>query len=210
MPKSMFAKKIYAGLPFFIAIGSCFGGSQVFGKTCSFQIKEDTAKLTWTGYKFTEKKAVSGSFGKISWSQNKAASSLKGLMESISWEIDTSSVSSGDKARDFSLYTKFFELMKTGKKIAGNVKTFDPINKSAVASIEMNGVTHDVKFKVDSDKSSMTFSGQLKLSEQFQVVASVNSLAAACKELHTGKDGKAVTWDEVGLEVSASITETCI
>lgn len=204
-----FAGKIQSGLSLSLVLTCLFGAPQVLGKSCTYQVKEDTAKLTWKGYKFTEKKAVGGSFDKISWSQNKNATSLKGLIESISWEIDPVSVNSGDKTRDFNLTSKFFGMMKSAGKIGGNVKSFDLGKNTSVATISMNGVNSDVIFKVTTDKNSLMWSGQLKLSEQFQMVASVNSLAEACKVLHTGTDGKAVTWDEVGLEIVAHYEETC-
>lgn len=213
MLRQTFAKTIFSGLKLSLVLVGLIGAPQVFGKSCTYQIKEDAAKLIWKGYKFTEKKAVSGSFDKISWSQNKKATSLKSLIESISWEIDPASVNSGDKTRDFTLASKFFGIMISASKISGNVKSYDPKKDTSVAVISMNGVSTEVAFKVAADnnslKNSLIWSGQLKLSDQFQMVASVNSLAEACKVLHTGTDGKAVTWDEVGLEIVATYEEIC-
>lgn len=209
MTTRKYPKNFGFGIGMSVFVTCVIWAPQAFSKSCTYQIKEDTAKLTWTGYKFTEKKAVSGTFEKIVWNQNKKSTSLKGLIESISWEIDTASVASGDKARDFTLTSKFFGLMKSAPKIGGDVKSFNADKKSSVATISINDVNTDITFKVVTDKNNLKWNGTLKLSEQFQMVASINSLAEACKVLHTGTDGKAVTWDEVGLEVSATYLETC-
>ena len=63
--------KFTAGL-FFI-----FTGQISFAETCTYSIKEGSQKLVWTGFKYTNKTAVSGTFDKITFEQNKKAKSLR-------------------------------------------------------------------------------------------------------------------------------------
>src|SRR5690606_20567255 len=145
---------------------------------------------------------VPGTFDKITWTQNRKAASLKELIESIEFRVDVSSVNSKDKGRDATLSTKFFAMMKDKNVIKGEVKSFALDKKSSTAALTMNGVTKEVPFSVTAQDTTLTWTSNIDLTDQFQMAKAVASLAEACKALHIGKDGKSVTWDEVGLTVT--------
>ena len=178
-------------------------------RTCTYAIAEDSTKLEWKGYKFSEKTGVPGTFDRISWSQNKKSLTLKALVESISFVVDVQSINSSDKGRDQTLGTKFFSQMKNKGGIKGKIKAFDLEKGTTTATLAMNGVAKDVDFRFEAKDKLLVWTSSIHLTDHFQMAKSVAALAEACGPLHTGSDGKAVTWDEVGLKVVATYVETC-
>lgn len=172
---------------------------------CMYRYNEGTSKLTWTGYKTTEKKGVPGSFNEITVSSEQSEDPKK-VVESISFSIKTSSVETNDESRNQKIATLFFDVMNT-PFIEGKIMELKD-DGNAIFEITMNDITIDVegkyklegaKFKWDSDIDVSSWNGMM----------AVESLNEACKDLHTGEDGVSKTWSEVKLALDLELLSDC-
>ncbi len=192
---------------FFILLSSNFASA----KECKYSLNKTDIKMKWTGYKTTDKVAVSGTFKSIDWSY-KSSMTLSNLMKSIKFKIKTMSVNSGNSLRDKRVYKSFFKLMNKGEEISGYGISVDEKNKKAVIEIEMNGQRTPVIFSFEKNKKDLSFKLKSKIDilDHFKMTKSFKSIAELCKNLHTGKDGVSKTWSEVGLEITSKLIKTCI
>ena len=178
-----------------------------YAKQC-LSIDDSSPKLTWTGYKFTEKLGVNGTFDNIEFTQTEKSGSLKALLESIAFKIEVASLNTGVEYRDKKLVLFVFgHLVKPGE-ISGKVLSYDPGKSQAVAEIHMNGKSVKVPFKLVQEKSKLTLSSQIDMLS-FGMQKSFANIQQECKALHTGADGKSKSWSTVGLKVEASLKSSC-
>ena len=175
------------------------------GQKCRYELDEKSVKLEWTGYKFTSKSPVSGSFDEVS-SQAKSSDSVKGAFEAASFKINTASINSNNPVRDKKLALFIFGGLKNPGQISGEIISFN--NSKAKVVIEMNGRKQEVPFKVSESNGTYTFEGSIKMT-QFAMSESLARISEACRELHTGPDKKSKTWDDVGLKVSTTLKKSC-
>ena len=171
---------------------------------CTIDITD--TKLEWMGYKFSAKTGVKGSFDIINWQYNRASATLAGAINSIKFEIDTASISSGDNQRDKKLALYVFGPITNSGVISGETKSFT--KSKATASITMNGKTNVIPFVVKQTDKVVEFTGKIDILN-FGMKQSHEGISKACSLLHTGKDGKPKTWSEVGLKVTAGYTKKC-
>lgn len=194
---------------------------------CTYSV-EPGPKLTWTGYKFSKtstegKTPVPGSFTDIYFDQNRKAQSVEELITSIkSFKIDTATIDSGNLVRDkkLALYVFGSWAKPYVGQITGGVTKVDWKKKRAFADIQMNGATLNVPFDVSMKGDTVSFSGRVdmldfvKKGKQGQVVQvlkdSYDLIHKACEALHTGSDGKSVTWTDVALKIEAKVKKTCV
>lgn len=182
------------------------GSEQGEGKTsCMYRYNEGTSKLTWTGYKTTDKKGVPGSFNEITVSSEQNEDPKK-VIESISFSIKTSSVETNDESRNEKIATLFFDVMNT-PFIEGKIKELKD-DGTAVFEIMMNSITIDVEGKYSLDEAKFKWSSEIDVST-WNGMKAVESLNEACKELHKGDDGVSKTWSEVKLELDVELLSDC-
>src|SRR5690606_13346386 len=97
---------------------------------CKHSLDRAKTELSWTGYKTEKKLGVKGSFAGIHFVYNEKAESLKSLLESLHFTVDTTSLNSGDAGRDANLKNMIFNLSSALKgkdilkSISGKVKEF--------------------------------------------------------------------------------------
>lgn len=171
---------------------------------CTINITD--TKLEWTGYKFSEKTGVKGSFDIINWQYDKRAATIEDAFKSITFNVDTASISSGDITRDKKLALYIFGPIINPGTISGSTKSYG--KSGASASISMNGTTKDVSFTVKQTGKSVELTGKIDMLD-FGMKNSFEAIAKACSVLHTGKDGVSKTWSEVGLKVTANYNQKC-
>lgn len=184
-------------------------GSQA-SAVVSYRIPRDKAGLKWTGYKFTTKAPVHGSFDSIAFESKQIAKvdgplhlSVNKLFETVTFSIDTMSMNSGLDIRDRKLLVYIFGGIVDPGLITGKVASFNLENQKATARITMNGVTRTVPFKVSvANENYLTLEGTIDLVD-FKMAESVARIHQACEKLHTGPDNKSKTWSTVDLEVRA-------
>lgn len=191
-----------------VLAGGLFANADLAKGQCTYQLKEDSAKITWTGYKFTEKFGVAGTFESVDFSQNKSSKSPDDLFKSIQFTVETASMDSGMPIRDKKLVLFLFGGLVDSGKISGKVLNINLEQKTAVAEIKINGKTLKKEFKVQNSGDHYTFTSEIDLID-FGMSESVKKLANACKDLHTGGDGKPKTWSLVGLKVEATAVKSC-
>ena len=174
---------------------------------CTYKIDPATAKLTWTGYKFTEKTGVSGTFDNIDLQQSEAKTP-QAAFEAVKFRVDTASINSQNPERDKKLALYLFGALTDPGSIAGSVSRVDLKKGTASATLTLNGIKKSVDFSVSNDKMNYTFESKIDLGD-FKMSKSLEALHTVCEKLHIGKDGKSVTWPEVGIKIVAAVTETC-
>lgn len=175
--------------------------------TCIYAIDSGATTMTWTGYKFTQKTPVSGSFDNIDFNK-KSAESVEEALTSIDFSVDTASINSDNPIRDKKLALFVFGKLINPGRITGKVISYSEKEKKAVARLNMNDVTQEVPFQVSVEKNQYTFRGTIDLLD-FNMKGSLNAIHTACEALHTGEDGKSKTWSTVDLEVKTKLEEEC-
>ncbi len=179
--------------------------AESFSETCTYSIKEGSQKLLWTGFKYSSKTPVGGTFKKIHFKQNKEAASMAQLLESISFEIDTKSVDSGNPTRDFTLRKTIFSFLKTPETISGKVTSATQLDLSL--ELMINEKT-PLQMSLETKAGKLVATGTLNLREH-GLKNSYESLHLSCKKLHTGKDKVAKTWSTVDLRIEADYEVKC-
>jgi hypothetical protein len=189
----------------FLLIGfTAFTQIEANASSCTYSLVDGTEKVTWTGYKFTEKTGVSGTFDNVKVS-HKTANSLEDLLKSISFEIDTKSINSGNPARDMTLQKTVFAFLSVPETIKGEVKaaTDKSIDVKMTLNEQMNAA-----FDYTASEGVIKAEGDIDLTQN-GLLKSFKAVAEACKALHTGKDGVSKTWSDVNIQLQASFEEKC-
>jgi lysozyme family protein len=176
-----------------------------FAETCTYSILKDSVEFKWTGFKYTEKTAVSGTFDKIEFSQNSSSESIADLMKSLSFEVHTDSINSGNPARDATLQKTVFAFLKVPQKISGKVTS--ATTKEAVAQLMINEPTQ-VILSLDAKDGKLKAKGNLDLMKN-GLKKSYDAVHQACEGLHTGSDGVSKTWSTVEIEIKANYDSKC-
>ncbi len=171
---------------------------------CLYSLKETEVK--WTAFKFTDKAAVGGAFDSLTLVAPEQSIEPILTLKNASVVINTKSVNSNLPVRDERLARVFFGSLAEDGMIKAMVKSIESTGEGTLV-IVFNGIEKEIPFKAEygeglSLKSSIQFS-------DFNAQASADALNAECKDLHKGKDGKAVLWPEVNLEATFTLDEQC-
>jgi polyisoprenoid-binding protein YceI len=192
---------------FIVAAGLVFTGS-VWAeekKTCTYSFENPS--LVFTGYKFTEKAGVNGTFKKINARYPKSATSLTELLKGTQFEIDTTSLDTKNPARNMNIVTNFFKAMTGFTQISGRVVKAK--KDRATVQIETAGKKGKIRFKHSVSKAGdFVAKGSFDILK-FGLEPAFTSIKKACRDLHVGKDGKSKTWSTVDLVISAKVKTNC-
>lgn len=206
-------KKILFGL--FIAtsltITSCSGEKESEKpkdevKSCFYSYNSGTTVLEWTAFKFTEKAPVKGTFNTINITGIEGSDDAKKLIESLSFTIETSSVETQNPERNGKIAELFFGTIAT-PQITGKVKSLSDNGKSTL-EIKMNNVSQDVVGDYTLEDGNFSFNSTIDVMK-WKADKGIDMLNTACKELHTGADGKSKLWSEVDLSFSTELSSDC-
>lgn len=171
-----------------------------YAKDCLYSIKSEDIKLTWTAFKTPLKKGVPGTFKKYGIKKQYQGNGLKSLLESVSFDIDASSVDTNNPARDKKISKFFFGLMdKTN--ITGKFKSYQ--KKVLTVNLTMNGVNKDIPMQVITKENEIVATGFIDVLD-FSLAKSLAGINKACLELHEGK-----TWSDVELQLNAKFSKSC-
>ena len=182
--------------------------------SCTYELDTQSVKVTWTAFKTTAKVAVGGSFngteiaGKVK-KQKSLGNLLNGLHAAIALK-DAKSLSTGNPARDQTLFDHFFSKFKNA--------TLDGKFSNAKGSgtdgdlkldVKMNGKSVSVPLHYTWDATgNFEAKGGLDLLD-FGLQTPFDELHQNCEALHKGADGVSKTWSTVDLKLSAQITQKC-
>lgn len=161
-----------------------------------YQISAKGSEVRWTGYKFTEKKGVSGKFKTINVTKAPVGTTALEAFNGVEFSIPVSSVFSDNAIRDGKLKSLFFGFMDNTEFLTG---TFTTKGSDIVLNLKMNDQTKEIPLKYSIEDRHVKLEGTLNILD-FGALKAYNSIHKACEALHTGTDGISKTWEDVAIE----------
>lgn len=159
--------------------------------------------VKWTGFKTTEKLAVSGTFDAVQVTNTKEGNTVEQVLEGAKVRVAVSSINSGAEDRDGKLEMILFGSMSNTSDIYGVInfkggKTF--------ITFTLNNVSKQYEAASKFENNVFTINTTIDL-VNFDASGAVEALNTACGDLHKGADGVTKTWSEVEIEGSIEFTE---
>ncbi len=173
--------------------------------TKQFVVKPEATSVKWTAYKTTDKVGVNGEFTTVKF-DNKSGATPEEALNNLSFSIPVSSLFTNDatNTRDAKIKNSFFGSMIDTDLISGTLKYKD---SKYVASLTMNGVTHDLPLEVGiEDERRVTLKGTMDLNN-WNAIEALNALNKVCFDLHKGADGVSKTWEDVAIQIETYLRE---
>lgn len=170
-----------------------------------YTLNINTAKISWTAYKTTDKIAVKGEFTKIDISNNsKTSKTISEVINETEFSIPVSSVFSNNEVRDNKLKQFFFGVMDATELLTGKVNIDD--NENGTLTVTMNSITNTVPFTYTITDKEFSLVGIMNLND-WNGQQAVDSLNKACLNLHKAADSISKTWNEVKINASISFNK---
>jgi len=185
-----------------IALITITCGAYAKSQICSYEYVQEGSGVSWTAFKTPKKVGVGGKFTEFSITA-KSAKSVADMLNGATFEINSQSVDTGDKARDVKIMQFFFKKMLKGTKITG--KVLKSAEGKVDVEITMNGSTMVVPMVSSFDQTAkkVVLSGGIDVLK-FGMKSNLDSITKACFEKHEG-----VTWPDVNIELSANVKSDC-
>lgn len=173
--------------------------------TKQFVVKPEATSVKWTAYKTTDKVGVNGEFTTVKF-DNKSGATPEEALNNLSFSIPVSSLFTNDatNTRDAKIKNSFFGSMIDTDLISGTLNYKD---SKYIASLTMNGVTHDLPLEVGiEDERRVTLKGTMDLNN-WNAIEALNALNKVCFDLHKGADGVSKTWEDVAIQIETYLRE---
>lgn len=198
---------ILGGLVF--ALSSCGGGETLpEAKSCGYKYDNLKSKVTWSGFKTSEKVKVSGEFVNFTTSSDgKVFDTISDIIDGATFKIDVASSASGDEARDANLKDAFFSILASDLSIDGRFE--DVQDGKIVCYFNLADGEKKTVLNYTQEDSRIVLTGGFDLITDLQADSAYNSIHQKCESLHTGADGVSKTWSEVEVNVSIPFESTC-
>ena len=173
--------------------------SKLYAKCVMLENQAENIVLTWTAFKTPAKVGVNGSFDKINLKTPKKGSSVGDFVSKTTFEIDSKSVNTKNKARDMKIAKHFFSFANNSL-ITG--KFLSMKNKTLEMEITMNGQTKTVPmvYVANDEKNTFVARGHIDVFD-FLLNGQLSAINKACYALHKGK-----TWSDVALKLEAKLS----
>lgn len=174
---------------------------EVKKSTAAFVLADADHKIDWVAYKTTDKVAVKGKFKKVDITSGGEGNSVKEAINNAEFSIPVSSIFTSDSSRDFKIRKFFFGVMANTKLLSGKFM----LENDSIGSVNltMNGVSKDLPFSYNITGKQFTMTATMDVLN-WNAQSSIDSLNAACRDLHKGLDGVSKTWAEVALNISST------
>ena len=156
-------------------------------------VVEDSTKVSWTGFKTTDKVGVTGTFTKLKLENLQAGNTPEEILEGARAKMTTASLSSNNDVRDGKLKNIFFGAMRDTELID---VIFNFRTEKLFTTITMNGVTKEVEASYTVADNVLKLKTEITISD-FGAQAALDKIHEACYDLHKGADGVSKTWDTV-------------
>jgi len=169
---------------------------QAATKTETYQVTAQNSKVEWTGYKFTEKKGVSGVFKTINVLNAPKSETVIGAFNGVDFTIPASSIYSKNEIRDSKLKTLFFGMMENTELLSGSFVTE---GDQIFLNLKMNNSSQKILLKHTVVDRNVRLQGSLNILD-FGATKAFNAIHKACEVLHTGKDNISKTWEDVAID----------
>lgn len=175
-------------------------------KICYYEYNDATTDFSWTAYKTTAKAPVGGTFNEINITGLEKSDDAKTLIESLTFDMITSSVETKDETRNGKIAEFFFAENNTAN-ITGEVKSLSDDGKATI-TINMNAIDVDVVGDYTLVDGKFSFKSTIDVAS-WNALPGLELLNEKCKDLHTGEDGVSKTWQEVELNFSTTLKSDC-
>jgi hypothetical protein len=169
-----------------------------FASNCEYSI--GTTKIMWTAFKTPKKVGVKGEFNRHSLNTNKSTSSL-GLIKGARFNIDTTSVDTGNPGRDKTIAEYFFQSKSKPLQISGSV--IETNLKTTRVLFDINGKKKEILLKNKIEESKIILNGSIDVIE-LGLNENLSAIHKACEKLHEGK-----TWSDVNIAIEAVVEKKC-
>ena len=173
----------------------------------TYNVVNDSTKVSFTAYKTTDKVAVGGSFKEITLTNTGEGKTAFEALNGNKFSIPVSSLFTNDATgtRDPKILKFFFGMLKDTELISGEFKVIG--ENTCSIDVNLNGKTTNIPLNYTSNSdTSLSFDGVMNL-ENWDGLAAVASLNKACAALHTGKDGVSKTWSEVAVHADVLLNK---
>ena len=199
-------------LLFLLLISSCKSNSEKSkiklsesSPSCFYSYNEGTTKFSWEAYKTSEKVGVLGGFNEIKVTSKKSDNPLS-VIESISFEINTSSVETNNLERNGKILKYFFETINT-PTIKGSIISLNDDGTCKI-NINMNFLSYDVIGKYTLEENRFSFTSTVDVSS-WNAMSGIIALNNVCRDVHSGKDGVSKLWPQVRLSLTTKLKSDC-
>ena len=153
--------------------------------------------LKWSAYKTPEKVAVHGSFDSIVVKNTKESAISEEVLEGATFDIATSSMTTGDESRDAKIISLFFNNLD-GKNIIGSFGKFE--NGVVPITMTMNHVEVIKNFQYTFENKKIIITGVIDVIDDFKANKGFEFLSEACAALHLNK-----SWTDVSIEIISDL-----
>ncbi|MFK5878954.1 MAG: YceI family protein [Flavobacteriaceae bacterium] len=163
-----------------------------------FTIDNSSIKMNWIAFKTTDKVPVKGQFNKVILNKTSGTSAID-FLNDLEFSVPVSSIFTDNEERDGKLQKFFFGVMENTELLSGSISITN--DTDGVIHLNMNGITHDLPIKFDSNDNGTAIKGKMNL-DNWNGQNAIESLNKACFDLHAGDDGISKTWNTVHIYIS--------
>ena len=167
-------------------------------------------QVRWTAFKTSDKVAVGGQFDQVNVIAGEKSTKITDVLETIKFNIPTSSTNTANKDRDAKIVASFFNAMDATDIILGQVKSAEGDNTNGTCTfyLTLNNVEKEVILNYTVEDATVKLTGEIDMVD-FGAEAAVASLNEICGALHTGADGVSKTWSVVELAIETTLKKAC-
>lgn len=196
----------YLALVLLVSLFAFQSHSKTPKKACDYSFDVENSVVEGTGFKYTEKTGVTGKFTGFKLNKTESKKSPKDLLNDLVVTVELMKLDSGNTIRDKNMRETLFAGI-LGDSVA-TVTVKKVMDKKISAEIKINEKTQMVDFDYSTNGQVMTATGVFD-AMKFALGDQIAALKKRCGSLHTGSDGKSVTWTDFALKVTAKLKETC-
>lgn len=160
--------------------------------------------VKWTGFKTSEKLAVSGIFDAVQVTNTNEGKTPEEVLQGAKVRVAVSSINSGLEERDSRLKMIFFGAMANTSDIYGDINF-----RSGKTYINFTFNNTSKEYEVQSNFASNIFTIKTTINlADFNALPAIDALNQACGDLHKGADGVSKTWSEVEIEGTITFSDS--
>ena len=196
--KSIYRSSVFLMLFLLLALNSSCKKEKAETKA-QYSIEPKTISVNWTGYKTTEKVAVTGQFQEIRISNLKMADTALEAINGTEFEIPVSSLFSDNEVRDSKLKELFFGVMDATVNLSGTLNLNN--DGTGFIDLKMNAVQKELPITYIISGQLVEIEGVINL-DDWQAQKAWESIHQACFDLHKGADGESKTWKDVAVKAA--------
>ncbi len=178
-------------------------------ENCLYRYNADSTQFTWTGYKFTERVGVSGTFQEIYTEGFTEQSNIIDLLSGVDFKIPVASIESNNSDRNNKIISFFFGSMNT-ETIYGQIQGLSGEGEKGIAKvlIRMNSMEQIVPMNYTFENGLFEMEAEIDI-ENWNGSTGIEKLNEACYDLHKGADGVSLLWPNVLLNVKSRFDRVC-